>query len=683
MQMGKSIFRKTIVFSAVVLFLLLIGVLATYESLSPIDLSRFERRSPEITDRHGKLLHVLLSADHSYRLLTRPEDVDPKYIESLIEIEDRYFYQHFGVNPLSLGRAGIQWFTQGKIISGGSTITMQVARLLKPKPRTLRNKWIEIVRAFELEAHYSKEEILTMYMTMLPMGGNLESVRVASLRYWGREPSYLSLSEVSLLLSVPQNPETRRPDVHPGVCLQSTQRVARRLIDGSIFPKSDINETDQLPFIHLHLMPQQVWHLARRLTENSVYKKNGVQTTIDQKLQQVVTERARQFNRQLLEGQNIAVIIADANQGDVLAYCGSLGLDSPAGYMDLTRAVRSPGSTLKPFIYGMAFDDRLITDQTVLIDRPRNFGNYVPRNFDHEYRGPIRAGTALQQSLNIPAVEVMFMLNPDTFKKTWEYAGLRLTLPVGASVNLGVALGAAGVHLWDIVTAYTALANNGRVQPLKTVLNQPQRQSKLLLTSASSHLLTRILASASAVEGRTERERINQTSAAFKTGTSYGFRDTWAVGVKGHYVVGVWVGRPDAVPVIGNTGRKIALKLATDIADNLHVDQNIQPWYPQPILSSELQMVPFEIVSPKDGIQLVIRERAGAGRQLKVKYSGNCDGVSLRLNDADISIAGIPDILLNIPHDGFYELEAINPNGRVQTINFGIFSRSAMFTGPK
>jgi len=677
MLINKAIFKRTIIFLVVVLILLISSILVTYCSLSTIDLGRFEQRSPEVTDRHGKLLHVLLSADHSYRLQTRPKDVDPKYIESLIDIEDRYFYQHFGVNPLSLIRAGIQWFTHGKIISGGSTITMQVARLLNPKPRTLKNKWFEIVRALELECHYTKDEILTMYMTMLPMGGNLESIRVASLRYWGREPSYLSLAEISLLLSVPQNPEIRRPDLHPESCLRATQRVARRLINDSIFPKSDIDETDQLPFTHLHLMPRQVWHLARRLIVDSISKENSVQTTIDQRLQNVVTERARQFNRQLLKGQNIAALIVDATRGDVLAYFGSLGLDSPAGYMDLTRVVRSPGSTLKPFIYGMAFDDMLITDQTVLIDRPRNFGNYVPKNFDHEFRGPIRAGTALQQSLNIPAVEVMSMLGPDTFEKAWEYAGLRLVLPTGANVNLGVALGAAGVRLWDLVTAYTSLANNGRVQPLKTILKQPQQQSRLLLTSASAHLLTQILASASAIEGRTERERTNQTLAAFKTGTSYGFRDTWAVGVKGRYVVGIWVGRPDAVPVVGNTGRKIALKLATDIADNLHVDKDISLWNPQPILASDLHMVPFEIVSPKDGVQLVLQERAGLHRQLKVEYSGNHEGVTLKLNDDVVSISESPDILLNIPHNGFYELEAISPRGRIQTINFGVFSSDA------
>ncbi len=254
-------------------------------------------------------------------------------------------------------------------------------------------------------------------------------------------------------------------------------------------------------------MPKEIWHVGHQWARGMIEGGDALQSaelvsTVDVKMQitaQLLTER---FAKRLNAEQNVAVVIAHAPTGEVLSHIGSLGLHSKAGYMDLTRATRSPGSTLKPFIYGMGFDDGLLDDQTVLEDRPKSFNGYAPSNFDHGYTGLVRAGEALQQSLNVPAVEIMQQLGPKTFEQAWRQAGLDLKIPVGAEPNLGITLGAVGIDLWTLVEAYTALANGGRVQGLKLRLDQPPVSSRLLMTAETAELIKSILASAPSIDGR-------------------------------------------------------------------------------------------------------------------------------------------------------------------------------------
>lgn len=659
----------------------LAAVVITWAALPPVDLQRFESRSPTVLARDGTLMHVALSRDHAYRLLTRPQDVDPKYLDALVALEDQWFWSHPGVDPLALLRAAWQWGSSGHVVSGGSTITMQVARLLEPKPRTVWNKWLEMMRAFQLEWRYSKPEILTMYMTMLPMGGNVESVRAASLRYWGVEPKYLSLSEVALLLAVPQSPEVRRPDLQPEFSLRAVQSVARKLVQAGLYPADDLDETTRLPFERLHAMPRALWHLAQPWAKAAhgavgAALTTEMQSTIDPRMQVAAERLAQRFAQGLNPEQNVAVLIANASNGDVLAHIGSLGLGSKAGYMDLTRATRSPGSTLKPFIYGMGFDDGLLNDQTVLEDRPKSFNGYAPSNFDHGFSGLVRAGEALQQSLNVPAVEVMQQLGPATFEQAWQRAGLGMKLPKGADANLGITLGAVGVDLWTLVEAYTSLANGGRVQKLKLLLDQTPEPSRLLMTAHSAEMITDILASAPSIDGRMARSAVKGGAVAFKTGTSYGYRDSWALGTKGSFVIGVWVGRPSATPEVGQTGRRAALRLAYDLADALPAQDNRTQasWQALPIASQEHQALDFELISPRAGQQLVLSERASAARSIELKFSGSMDGTRFKLNGQDF--LPVQRSRLPVPDDGFYELEVIPARGAVQRVRFAVLGRT-------
>lgn len=658
-------------------------VVITYAFLPKLDLSRYKQVSPTVVARNGELLNVFLSTDHSYRLDTKLDDVDPRYLKALVALEDQWFWVHPGVNPFALLRAAGQWLKTGSVVSGGSTITMQVARLLEPKPRTVWSKWLEIVRAFELEFRYSKREILEMYMTMVPMGGNLEGLRAASLRYWGIEPKNLSLSELALLLSVPQSPETRRPDRQPANTLRTIQWVGHMLVAANVFPPSDLNELDTMPFDGLKPLPNMAWHFAKRALEAQT-STGRLQSSLDYLLQQSVKQKTTQFAKRLSANENISVMVTNGQTGEILAYIGSLGLNSNAGYMDLTRATRSPGSTLKPFIYGMAFDDGLLTPQTLLHDTPKAYGDYAPSNFDKGHRGPVRAGVALQDSLNIPAVAVLSDLGADLFYQAWKNAGLALTLPEGADPNLGLALGAVGTRLQDLVQAYSAFVNAGKVIPLTqqkvaaTTSNTSKKPlGSSLLTGVSATQITQILASAQSIDGRVTRAHTSGgLQASFKTGTSYGYRDSWAVGVKGRYVIGVWVGRPDGTPVVGQTGRTVALRLAADIADTLRVDGSLTPWTPNPISEATLEYPPVRLIYPSDGTTVILSEVPNPSRTLGIKVSGAGKNLRILLNDALVDASHTHQARLDIPADGTYELKILDDGVVQDTATFTVISRS-------
>ena len=652
-------------------------------ALPPLDMSRFEQVSPTVQARDGSLLNIFLSSDHAYRMDTPYASVDPRYVSSLLAYEDQWFWLHPGVNPFAMIRAAGQWALTGRIVSGGSTITMQVARLLEPKTRTVGHKWLEIVRAMQLEWRYSKPEILQMYMTMVPMGGNLEGIRAASLRYWGKEPRNLSLSEVALLLSVPQSPEARRPDRQPAQTLAAIQWVGQRLVAAGVYPVSDLDELRHLPFEALAPVPNEAWHFSKWVVASAQQSKRvtaAIATSLDRRLQRSVVRKAELFAKRLNANENVSVMVSNGSTGEILAYVGSLGLATDAGYMDLTRATRSPGSTLKPFIYGMAFDDGLIDSQTVLHDTPKAYGDYAPSNFDKGHRGPVRAGVALQESLNIPAVAILSDLGVDVFQQAWKDAGLQLKLPRGADANLGLALGAVGTRLHDLVQAYGAFTNEGRVVPLTyepTEEASARVVASALLTKGSADQVTQILAAGEAIDGRMTRARLSGgRQASFKTGTSYGYRDSWAVGVKGPYVIGVWVGRPDGTPVVGQTGRNAALRLANDIADVVKADGAVTPWEARPLSMAQIEAPPVRLIYPTNGVSVVLNNEPAADRRLQLKLSGLNPQVRVYLNGEPLPADDLLQSRLAVPADGTYELKVIGVNGLSDRAEFTVISQS-------
>jgi penicillin-binding protein 1C len=544
--------------------LLLAGAGLALDRLFPPDFSRLAETSSMVVDSEGRLLRAFATGDGVWRLGARPADVDPLYLAMLLAYEDKRFRSHPGVDPLAVARALVQMAANRRVISGASTITMQAARLLEPHPRTLGGKFVEMLRAVQLEWRLSKDDILSIYLTLAPFGGNLEGVRAASLAYFGKEPARLTPGEAALLVALPQSPTRLRPDRAPDAARSARDRILGVMASRGVLSAVRAAEARDAPVIEQRrAMPFRAPHLARRL----VAETPGVpvhRTTVDGGLQAEIETLAALEQGAMEARATMAVLVVENATRRVTAYVGSSDFfdAARAGQVDMVRAVRSPGSALKPFIYGMAFDDMLIHPETIVVDQPTRFGDYRPANFRQVYRGEVTVREALQQSLNVPAVAVLERLGPVRFAARLGSAGVSLRF--AGRPGLPLALGGAGITLFDLVTLYAGLANGGEVAPLVMTLPVAGEapEGRRIFGVVAAWYVTRILEDApppadfiTPVHSRRPR------SIAFKTGTSYGYRDAWAVGYDSGHTVGVWVGRPDGTPRPGHYGRNTAAPL--------------------------------------------------------------------------------------------------------------------------
>lgn len=528
----------------------------------PLVFDRFQDHSAVVVDREGRLLRAFVTEDGMWRLPAGPADVAPLYLDMLKAYEDRRFDWHPGVDPVAVLRAAGQAVRHGEIVSGASTLTMQAARLLEPRSRDLGGKLAEMLRALQLEWHHDKETVLSVYLTLAPFGGNLEGVRAASLAYFGHEPDSLTAAEAALLVALPQSPTARRPDRHPEAARAARDKVLDRMVTRGVLTAAEAAgaKAEPVPTIRRPLP-----FLAPHLTETvMVADADGTTaTTLDAPLQEALEDLAGRTLPGLDPQANLAILVAENATGAVRAYIGSADYfaDRRAGQVDLVRAVRSPGSTLKPFIYGMAFEDRLAHPDTLIADVPRRFGDYAPTNFDPEYSGDVTVREALIRSLNIPAVTVLDRLGPARLAARLRQAGAPLVLHDPAEPpGLPIALGGVGVSLWDLVTLYAGLANGGSGPPLAVTGNlDGTSPHTTLMQPFAAWYVTEVLSdipppSALVDPVFTQFGR----RIAYKTGTSYGFRDAWAIGYDARYTVGVWVGRPDGTPSPSRYGRNTA-----------------------------------------------------------------------------------------------------------------------------
>nr|CRH05035.1 GT51 : candidate bifunctional family GT51 b-glycosyltransferase/PBP transpeptidase (candidate murein polymerase) [Candidatus Magnetococcus massalia] len=555
---------------------LVVGV-ALLDWLYPLPLPHSGGLSPSggsvvVTDQQGYPLRAFADARGLWRYHTTPEKLSPLYLQALLAYEDRWFYHHPGVNPLALVRAAWQNLHAGRILSGGSTLTMQVARLLEPHPRTLLGKVRQIARALQLEWHLEKREILTLYLNYAPFGGTLEGVEAASRSYLGKSAEELSHAEAALLAVLPQAPSRLRPDRHPQRAQAARDKVLKRLALQQVWDHQTIREARM----------EQVWAqrpqqpflaplLARRLLKQQGRNRAMITSSIDTAMQRMVEQRLTTHLSRFPRGTSAAILIVENSSMQVRAYAGSAQFhDSSArGQVDMVRAVRSPGSTLKPFLYAMALEQGLIHSQSLLSDTPRSFDGYVPANFDRTFLGPISAADALARSRNLPAVDLLTRLGADHFSARLRQGGLVLRLPEGAKPNQALILGGVGVTLEQLTSSYAALARGGLTAPLRFTPQAPLVERRMLDEGAawitrqmlSNHRPDMADSSGIAME--------QQRRIAWKTGTSYGFRDAWAMGVTDPYTVGVWVGRPDGTPSPGHYGAISALPLLIDLADAL------------------------------------------------------------------------------------------------------------------
>lgn len=517
----------------------------------------------------GTPLWRFADANGVWRYPVQTAEVSPYYLDALLTYEDRWFYQHPGVNPLALARATWQNLTGARVVSGGSTLSMQVARLLDPHSRTFHGKLRQLWRTAQLEWHLSKAEILNLYLNRAPFGGTLQGVAAASWAYLGKSPAQLTHAEAALLAVLPQAPSRLRPDRHPQRAQEARDKVLRRLGEFQVWPSSAVAEALEEPLLLApRLEPSLAPLLARRL--NRPDSPPLIRTTLDATLQRRLEDLLLGWRARLPEYTSAAILVVEEDSMAVRAYLGSVDINDAKrfGHVDMISALRSPGSTLKPFLYGMALDDGLIHSESLLQDVPRRYGDYRPGNFSMGFTGAVPASTALSSSLNLPAVQLLEAYGPKRFAAQMRIGGVPLALPALAEPNLALILGGAGSRLEDLVSGYSAFARDGRsatirLQPDDTLRERP------LLSPGSAWIVRRILSGQARPDRDPRAELVQRPVLAWKTGTSYGFRDAWAIGVGPRYLIGVWIGRPDGTPVPGQFGLASAAPLMLQVHDVL------------------------------------------------------------------------------------------------------------------
>ncbi|MBN9025072.1 MAG: penicillin-binding protein 1C [Rhizobiales bacterium] len=614
------------------------GVLAEIgRTLPPVPDPAKVPTSQIVVDRSDTLLRPYTIAEGRWRLPVTLADVDPMFLTMLKGYEDRRFDEHHGVDWRALGRAAGQILRNGHVVSGGSTLTMQVARLVQGgSTRQAESKLKQIVHARALEQKLDKNQILSLYLALAPYGGNLEGIRAATLAYFGKEPRRLTIAEAALLVALPQSPEARRPDRDPKAAKAARDRVLDRLVTAGVLDEETAAsaKTERIPEARKPF-PMLAAHLgdqARKRHPTDPVIRLTVDGRLQAKLEALAGIRAAKVGAKA----SVAILVADQVTGDILASVGSAGFmdDGRNGYVDMTEAVRSPGSTLKPLIYGLAFEQGLAHPQSLIEDKPSAFAGYAPVNFDGFYRGTVTIHDALTQSLNVPAVQVLDAVGPARLIARLKRAAASPRLPDMSAAGLAVGLGGVGISLKDLVSVYAAIARGGRPvalhpEPLPVVASA---DTAPVLEPLAAWYVSDILAD---VPPPTigARGRI-----AYKTGTSYGYRDAWSIGFDGRTVIGVWAGRADGAPVSGLSGIGTAAPVLFEAFDKLGGDRAPLPPAPRgaliasngdlpaplkrfrgsDILANKAPDTP-EIAFPPDGVQVDLGIRAGDPMPLMIK----------------------------------------------------------------
>ncbi|CAK0763254.1 Penicillin-insensitive transglycosylase / Transpeptidase-like module [Gammaproteobacteria bacterium] len=670
-------------------FCVLISLVVLNE-LIPLQLDPTRDLSTVVVDRDGRPLRIFLNGSDSWRMATDPSEVSANFVKLLLAYEDRRFFYHLGVDPLAVLRAMSQNFTAGRVLSGASTLTMQVARLLEPRPRAFRSKLIEALHALQLEARFSKREILAMYLSLAPYGGNIEGIRAAAMSFFGKGPAELTPGEAALLVALPRAPSRLRPDRWTTRACAARDKVLDRAVTAGVITPGVAAEAKSEPVPERRLlMPFVAPHLAAAIKR----RHSGqvlVRTTLDGVLQRGLESLARREAATLHERASLALLVVDNRAREVLAYVSGPDFlnDRRNGYIDLVQSIRSPGSTLKPFIYGMGFDDGIIHPLTRLNDVSTRFGDYAPRNFNRLFTGELTVREALQRSLNIPAVLVLDKIGPLRFAQTLKKMGVRLVLPRGVRVpGLPVALGGASISLWDMTSLYVGLARDGLVAPLRVEPTQDEERPARLLAPESARQVLRILESSPPPPGIVRvAETRRRAPVALKTGTSYGFRDAWAFGVSGTHTVGVWVGRPDGTPSPDRYGRNTAAPLIYHIFDLLREKTDANNGYepktrpPELLqrlsagdrsLSDDIGLV--RLLFPGNDMVLEVMGTDGDTEPLILSASGGRRPLSWLVDGRIVATSSIHREVAWTPEGpGFSRITVVDADGRSDTVTVEI-----------
>ncbi|MET0709212.1 MAG: penicillin-binding protein 1C [Tardiphaga sp.] len=666
------------------------GCAAWVNSLGPLPLEQARQISTTVVDRNGKLLRAYAMADGRWRLpVIAKTSVDPTYLDLLRAYEDKRFLTHHGVDPLALGRAAFQLLTRGHIVSGGSTITMQLARLLEPRQqRSVGAKLRQAVRALQLEQQLSKDEILDLYLELAPFGGNLEGIRAASIAYFGKEPKRLSLAESALLVALPQSPETRRLDRHPGTARIARDRVLDRMVSEGRVSAADAVQAKAVAVPKLRKpMPVLAPHSADQATAK-MRDMPIIKLSLDAGIQRALEGLARDRAAALGSNISIGLIAVDNDSGDVIAHVGSPDYfdDRRAGQVDMTRAVRSPGSTLKPFIFGLAFEDGFVHPDSLIEDRPIRFGSYAPENFDMTFQGTVTVRKALQLSLNVPAIALLDRVGASRLSSRLKQAGGNLVLPKDEAPGLAMGLGGVGITLQDLVQLYAGLARGGSARPLREIMQAnggDDRETLRLMDPVAAWQVGNVLM------GTPPPENAAHNRIAFKTGTSYGYRDAWSVGFDGRMTIGIWVGRPDGAPVPGLVGRTAAAPILFDafartgklpmalpkppkgalIASNAKLPLPLRRFRPFGELIRSSGEQALHIQFPLNGSRIDSSSGDNQLSALPVKVAGGVLPLTMLVNGVAVGeIDGRRQRLVDPPGPGFVRLTVMDAMGAADTV---------------
>jgi len=525
--------------------------------------------APVLLDRQGRPLYVFPDGEGQWRIPVTLDQVSPWAVEAILAAEDRRFFRHPGVDPLAVSRAAVQWLSRGRPVSGASTLTMQLVRRMENRRnRTLKEKLREAWIAMRLEQTLDKKTILEAYLNTAPFGGNVVGIEAAARRYFGHSARFLTLSEAALLAGLPQSPTRLNPLRNRAAAMARRDAILERIRRAGLITAAGLKEALGDPLAHLtcHDFPREAAHVAFRERE-TILRSGPLRVTLDLDIQRMTESVARAHVARLNHmADQAAVIVVEVPSGEIRAWVGSLDFhaDAPGAQVDHARARRSPGSTLKPFVYGLAMEQNRIYPDEILLDDTLDFGAYRPGNFSGDYEGPVTVTDALRMSLNIPAVVTLKRLGSDNFRTWLMRAGVRDPNLIRETWGLGTTLGSVDVTLEELVSMYLALARMGRHEPPVLVCPSARHSRNLpLFRPDVCAMLWRMLEQPlpGSLPGSLEREVRRTPRICWKTGTSAGFRDAWTIGFNAHYLVGVWVGMDSGGRSPGLTGRAAALPI--------------------------------------------------------------------------------------------------------------------------
>lgn len=537
-----------------------------------------------ITDNKGEIVNAYLTSDQKWRMKTELEEISPLLQKTIVAKEDRHFYKHPGVNPFAVVRAFFMNLFHMRRMSGASTITMQVAKLLEPGKRNIWSKTREMFRALQLELRYSKKEILQLYLNLVPYGGNIEGVKAASLLYFNKNPDHLSLAEITALSIIPNKPGVMVPGRNNDFIVKERNRWLERFADRKVFTLKEIEDALAEPMdAKRGTVPHYIPHLAYKL------KKQGgdiIKTNIDLntqlKTEKLVEDHVR--SQRLKNIKNAAVVIMDNKTRKVITYVGSSGFTDTidGGQVNGAAAVRQPGSTLKPLLYALCFEEGLLTPKSVMTDVAVNYDGYAPENYDDRFNGYVTVEYALEHSLNIPAVKGLRMLGHEMMIQQLSKCNFRQIQKDRRKLGLSMILGGCGTTLEELTGLFAAFANEGVYSAPSFIQKDSVQIRTKLVSPASAYMINEILSKVNRPDfpvNWTATEKMPRI--AWKTGTSYGRRDAWSIGYNKNYTVGVWVGNFSGTGAADLSGTNTATPLLFKIFNTIDYDSD-EAWFSQP-----------------------------------------------------------------------------------------------------